>query len=84
MQEKQISQELELANCIVRSTYSLLTFEASYAYSNMGCCDHVYIIGSVAYRKSCFQWITSSHHYNDVSFLFRTYATCKHYISTFT
>lgn len=53
MGKHQVLQELKLANRVVGRTSSLLAFETADAYSDMGCCDHVYIVSSIADCKSC-------------------------------
>ena len=62
----------------------MLTFKTCDSYTDMGCSDHVHIVRSISDSQSCLLWVTSTHHANDLSFLFGTDATSKDDIGAFT
>ena len=82
MYKKQVREILELPNSVVRSLGSLLAFKATNADSNVRRSNHVYVIGSITNGQGGFFWVTSTHHANNLGFLFGADAACENHIRT--
>ena len=83
MEEKHVAKEFKLSNSVIRGAHSLLTFESGNAYTDVGCCDHIHIIGSVTDRQSRFVGVASTHHPDDLGLLFGADAAGEDNIGAF-
>ena len=70
MHKKQVFQELELSDCIVGCTSSLLTLKTTYTHTYVGRSYHVYVISSISNSQSSSFWVLLPNKHDDFCFLF--------------
>ena len=81
MNEKQVFQELEFSNCIVRSLYSLLTLKATNTDTDVCGIDHVDIVCSVSNCKCCLIGEPNLNQIHNLSLLLRADSAGQYDIS---
>lgn len=78
MEEQKWLQELELADSIISTSSSLLTFFTKDSNANVGCEDHSNIICAISNSEGSFTGMTSSNQANNICFLFRRHSASQY------
>ena len=69
MEEKQVLEEPELADGVIRRARSLLALKTRDANTYMRSCNHVHIISAIADSQGRLFWLPLPHHQYDLSLL---------------
>ena len=67
--EKKVLEEPELTDRVVGCTRCLLSFQSTYADSNVRCSYHIDIVRSIANRQSCLVRSSLAYHLDDLRLL---------------